>query len=755
MDRKYGYFSNNGKNYVITTPDIPRNWYNYLWNDRYITFTSQTGAGEGFLQDNMGKRIPLVKERGFYILEEDRAHGICGLPVTQRNDGFTCTHMMGATDVYTEKNQLASTVSTLVPRNFDGELWSVKVKNLSDTERSIRVIGFCGTDMDGSYQRQGYNTCTSAYDPDLNAIILERSASFEGKRQTQYAYMTLSETADAFDCTANAVIGSYGSVSHPLCVDRGGLSNSPCCGEKAAFAMEKRMTLTPNEETEIIFVVGVAFSRDRIRENRIHYASSQRFAIEKQKTTDAFMKETEQVSIQTPDEKLNHMFEWLKHQCNLGSRWARVRHNGYRDMTSDTDCLAGINPELALERFLRILTYQYPNGYAPRTFIDGKINDKNFSDNTVWLNFTAASIIKELGRPDILDIPVAYNDGSTGTVYEHLFRSVDFLYHFRGLHGLIRIWGGDWNDCMNTAGLNGKGVSVWLSIAWYRANATFTELAELYGKTDDANLARSRGEEIRDLIEEFGWDGEYYLDAYNDWDEKIGSHTCEEGKMFLLPQLWSVLSGVSRNGREIQAMDSVEKYLSSPLGTLISIPSYTKYNPRIGEVTAKPAGVQENGGVYLHTMAWKLAADALLGRADKVEEDIQIILPFRNPIVNGRAEPYTLCNCYFGEQTGYRYGTPGQSWRTASGQWFNKAMVNYVFGLMPEIEGLRISPCLPTSWKECSITKSFRGCNYHITYHNNGTRIEKILVNGAPINGTLLPLMEGDVRVTVYTEGRS
>jgi cellobiose phosphorylase len=225
--------------------------------------------------------------------------------------------------------------------------------------------------------------------------------------------------------------------------------------------------------------------------------------------------------------------------------------------------------------------------------------------------------------------------------------------------------------------------------------------------------------------------------------------------MFLLPQLWSVLSGVSRNGREIQAMDSVEKYLSSPLGTLISIPAYTKYNPRIGEVTAKPAGVQENGGVYLHTMAWKLAVDALLGRADKVEEDIQIILPFRNPIVNGRAEPYTLCNCYFGEQTGYRYGTPGQSWRTASGQWFNKAMVNYVFGLMPEIEGLRISPCLPTSWKECSITKSFRGCNYHITYHNNGTRIEKILVNGAPINGALLPLMEGDVRVTVYTEGKS
>ena len=750
MDRKYGYFSSDGKQYNIITPDIPRNWYNYLWNDNYITYTSQVGAGESFLQDSLGRRMGLVKDRGFYVIEDGKSHGICGLPVNQVNDAYLCTHERGASNVHTEKNGLATDVEIIVPTDRACELWSVKVKNNSNIQRQISVVGFCGSGFDEEYTRQGYNMAVADLDASLGAIVTSRYAEFEkvGKRLI-YSFMALSENIDAYDCTYNSVIGPYGSFAHPVFADRGGLSSSACCGEKMAFALEKKITLSPNEEKEIVFVLGIAFSKDEIKSCIDKFASTESYVAEKKRVIDKFNDEVSEVSINTPDEKLNCTFEWLKHQSNMGSRWARVRHNGYRDMTSDTDCLAAIDPELALERFLRILTYQYSNGYAPRTFKDGMIQDKNFADNTVWLNFTAASIVKELGRKDILDIQVPYNDGTIGTVYEHLYRSVDFLYNFRGHHGLIRIWGGDWNDCMNTAGLGGKGVSVWLSIAWCRASDTFAELAEIYGNNADAEQARQRADEMRAIINEHGWDGEYYLCAYNDDGEKIGSKTCEEGAMFLIPQLWSVLANIS-DDRKIKAMDAVEKYLSSPLGTLISIPPYTKYNSKIGSVTTKPAGVHENGGVYLHTIAWKIAVDAILGRADKVEEGINTILPYRNPVVNGRAEPYTLCNSYFGEQTGYRYGTPGQSWRTASGQWFEKALVNYVFGLVPEMEGLRVSPCLPPSWKECEITKKFRGFNYNIKYVNNGTSVKEITVNGKKIEGDILPLV--DAEVCVVTE---
>ena len=756
INKQYGYFDKDTSDYHITEANLPRNWYNYLWNDSYISFTSQTGAGESFIQDALGKRISLVKERGVFLIEGDTHWGISGLPVNEKRDSYSCVHQRGATTICTENYGISSEFITIVPRNANCELWSLKIKNNTECKRSVRAIAFCGSAFDEAYVRQGYNVGVAKYDDSLNGVVIESRKTFNGmEKGLCYGFMALSEAADGYDCTYNTVIGPYGSFAHPVVLERGGCTNTEGCGEKLAFALEKEIQLDAGEEKVIVLVCGIAFSKEEMYAMKAEFVSEKAFEEEKSAVLAKFSEEINQVSIDTPDEELNHMFEWLKHQSNLGARWARVRHNGYRDIVSDTDCLAAVNPRKALECFVRILSYQYSNGYAPRTFKDGAIQDQNFADNTVWLNFTAYSILRELGDESILDMEVPYNDGTKGSIYEHLKKSVDFLYHFRGHHELIRIWGGDWNDCMNTAGLEGKGVSVWLSIAWYRANKEFAEIAKIYGNLEDMEEAHKRGEEMQAIIEKYGWDGEYYLDAINDEGRKIGSKECEEGQMFLIPQLWSVLSGVSKDGREVQAMDAVEKYLSSPLGTIISIPPYTKYDAGIGVVTTKPAGVHENGGVYLHTIAWKIAADAMLKRADHVEKDIETILPFRNKIVAGRAEPYIMCNSYFGEQTGYRYGTPGQSWRTASGQWFQKALVNYVFGLQPEMEGLRIKPCLPPSWKNCSITKEFRGCTYHIKYENEGTCVKEIRVNGEVLNGTLLPILSGDVEVKVITEKES
>lgn len=750
--RKYGDFDSVNSDFHIHERDIPRNWYNYFWNDNYITFCSQTCAGEGFLQDKLGKRIELVKERGFFVAEAGESWGIGGLPVEQVLDRFHCTHALGETVIESEKNGIASTLCVIVPTDAAGEAWRVSLENRSERPRTLSVFGFCGTGMDKPYTRQGYNTGTASFDRARNAVVIGTQSLFDGARREIYGFLTLSQKADGYDCTANAIIGPYGSFAHPVIAGRASCTNTAGCGEKLAMALQKDLTLLPGQKTELVFYCGVAFSPEELDAARQRFACVEGFEAARVCVKKACLAATDGVEINTPDAPLNKMFTWLKHQTIMGSRWARVRHNGFRDMTSDTECLAAFSPALALERFRRILTYQYANGYAPRTFIDGAVADKNFSDNTVWLTFTAMAILKELGDISILDEVVPYNDGTAGTIYEHLFRSVDFLYHFRGLHGLIRIWGGDWNDCMNLAGLGGVGVSVWLSIAWYRANAFLAEIAELYGKSEDAALCRARGEELRGIIEEHGWDGAYYIDAYNDAGTPIGSQVCKEGRIFLIPQIWAVLSGVSTNGREIRAMDAVEQQLSSPLGTKISYPPYTHYDAGIGSVTLKPAGVHENGGVYLHTIAWKIAADAMLKRADKVAEDIKTILPFRNPVVNGRAEPYIMCNSYFGEETGYRYGTPGQSWRTAAGQWFQKALVNYVFGLMPQMEGLCVDPCLPPEWKTCSIRKTFRGTTYNIRYVNNGTTVKEITVDGRPIAGNVLPLTGGEVAVVVYCE---
>ena len=749
MAKQYGNYIDGSTDFRITEADIPRNWYNYLWNDTYVTYISQTAAGESFSQDNLGRRMKLVSERGFFVSEGDDHWGIAGLPVDEKRDYYACDHSHGRTDITTEKNGIRSVVSVIVPRVGDFELWKVSVKNISDTEKAPNVIAFCGSAFDAAYARQGYNTESSHYEDGV--LYISKSANVNGEWIKAYGFMAASEN-DGYNGAYNQIVGPYGSFAHPVIASRGGCTSVIGCGEKLAYAMDKKLTLAPGEEKCVVFILGIARSLDGAKEMKNSFANASYFESESAEVKALLAERESGLTMKTPDGMLNNMLVWLKHQTNLGSRWARVRHNGYRDLTSDTDCLACFNPELALERFKRILSYQYSDGYAPRTFIDGQIKPNNFSDNTVWLNFTASSIIKELGRLDILDMEVPYNDGTVGTVYEHLYKSVEYLYNFTGHHGLVRIWGGDWNDCMNTAGIKGQGVSVWLSIAWYRANKFFRELALLYGKSEDAEICYERGEKMRDLIEEYGWDGEYYIDAINDDGIKIGSRECEEGKMFLIPQIWSVFSGVSRSGREITAMDSVEKYLSDPLGTVISSPAYTKYDGGIGSVTTKYPGIHENGGIYLHTIAWKIAADAMLKRHDKVEEGIETILPFRNKIVDGRAEPYIMCNSYFGKQTGYRYGTPGQSWRTAAGQWFLKSMANYVFGLLPEMEGLKIDPCLPLSWSEAYAEKEFRGATYKITYKNGGKSLKEILVNGERIEGNILPLVDGVAEVTVITE---
>ena len=432
----------------------------------------------------------------------------------------------------------------------------------------------------------------------------------------------------------------------------------------------------------------------------------------------------------------------------MGSRWARVRHNGFRDLTSDTECLASFAPELAWERLKRIMTYQYSNGYAPRTFENGAVRDNGFSDNTVWLSFAAYSAVNALGdHKNNLAEEVTFNDGTIGSVYEHLRRSVDWLYNFKGMHGLVQIWEGDWNDCINRAGREHKGVSIWLSIAWYRANKMLGELAGIIGDEVQVRLSEERGEEMRRLVDEYGWDeeGGYYIYAINDTGRRIGAYSEEEGKIHLAPQEWAVLSGIAVGDKAKTAVANAEKMLDCELGTRIMTPPYSHYDRGIGAIGVKHPGVHENGSVYLHSMCWKLAVDAVLGNEKKVSWDIEHILPFRNPVVAGRCEPYIISNSYMGVETGYRYGTPGQSWRTASGQWFLKAMLDFVFGMQPSADGLRLAPCLPDTWTEAEAAKEFRGGVYHIKYKRTGSK--KITVNGKPVDGDILPEMTGDVDV--------
>ncbi|MBR2353891.1 MAG: hypothetical protein IKA76_05245, partial [Clostridia bacterium] len=632
--KEYGHFLN--KTYVITDRDTPRHWYNYLYNDEYVTFTSQVGFGQGFAQDSMGRRINTVTDRAVYLADEETFWLANGLPVEDNVDFYACTHGIGYTDIELERNGIRSVCRLFVPNEGKREILSVTLTNKSEKPRTLRVIPYCATAIDCNYKPQGYETNRGGFDAKSNSVFGEGWSDFgDGNSRIHYAYITSSETASGFDARSNAFIGTYGTKITPKALVRnGGCTNSDCIAEKICLALQNTVVLESGETHVLYYAIGTEQSTEEIP--RLCGEDVERqFAKMAQKYEAICGK----VEIETPWSDLNALFnDWLKYQTNLGSRWARVRHNGFRDLTSDTECLSCIDGPLSAERFCRILGYQYSNGYAPRTFLDGSIQDKNFSDNTVWLVFAAYAITMELGDKEFLNRTARFNDGTEASVYEHIKRSLEFLWNFTGHHGLIRIWGGDWNDCMNMAGKNGKGVSIWLSIAFVRAAKMLAKMAKLLGYAEDETMFSDRASVMEQRIREFGWDGDRYIYAISDNGTPIGASENEEGSMFALPQLWSVFAELDSE-RSKTAMDTLERELNTDLGLLVSAPPYTKFTPHVGAISKKFPGLHENGGAYLHAAVWKLAVDSLLGRNEKIEEGLHKILPSHHEYYETCGEP--------------------------------------------------------------------------------------------------------------------
>ena len=733
--KEYGHFTENG--YKITERETPRHWYNYLYNDEYVTFISQVGFGQGLAQDPMGRRIMPVDDRAVYIADGECFWQANGLPIQLPLDEYYCEHAIGYTDIVESYRGIHSEVRLFVPNEGKREILRVIVRNDAAETKTVKVIPYCGTAIGCVYKPQGYETDWGKFYEEKNSAVGTGFSSFGGNGVERfYAYMTATETVTGFDTRKNAFVGAYGNKNEPkTLMEKGGCSNTDCIAEKLCLALENTVTLAPGESKAIYYTMGVEASVEEIPAYTAEEIEAQFAAMQAK-----YAEICGGVSIKTPWDDFNNLFnDWLKYQTNMGSRWARVRHNGIRDLTSDTECLGCFDAPLAAERLTRVMDKQYENGYAPRTFIDGKVKDNNFSDNMVWMVYAVHAVTKELGDTGYLLREVPFNNGAVGTVYDHVKRSVEFLWQFTGHHGLVRIWGGDWNDCMNDAGMGGKGVSVWLSIAFVRAAKMLAQMAQWLGKDEDAEMALSYAKAMEERVNIYGWNGDRYIYAISDDEHLIGAKECEEASMFALPQLWSVFADFDKE-HSLIAMDTLEKELNTDLGLLVSNPPFTKQLPYIGSMTRKYPGLHENGGPYLHAAVWKLAVDSMLQRNDKIEEGYHKILPGHHQYFETCGEPYAMFNSYLGVQTGYRAGKPGQSWRTATGQWLLYSTVRFVYGLQPEFEGLLLKPCLPPSWKDCSISKKFRGCTYNVHYVQKGegacNTIESVTVNGTAVDGT-------------------
>ena len=743
----YGHFSRDGTEFEITNPATPRPWYNYLWNDRYVALFAQTAQGESLTQDALGRRIEVVSGRMVFVRDQTTGKfwNINGLPVDAQRTGYRCVHGLGYSVIESSQAGIASRFRMFVPQHEVCEIWTINLQNTSPRVRRLSVFLFASTNFDGVPKPQAYFQGICRYERWWNAVVRHKHHSFDGVEEVN-AFMTADRQSVGFDGSLNGFVG-HGTDQRPDAVVQGHCRGTDTDMLKSCFALEFALTIPAGKEVVLQAIVGAGKTTAAIADLRRKFFRPGRIETELRWVGAGINALLGSNKIETPDSNLNAFFHpWLKRQASLGTQWARVRHNGFRDQMQDIGALALMNPAGAGKQLCRVLAYQYPSGYAPRTWLDGKILDKDFSDNHVWITYAVHQLVLETGNLGILDWKIPFNDGSVASLYEHMKRAVNFYWQDRARFGLLKIRSGDWNDCLQLVGPQGRGVSIWLSMAWYLANQQFAELSRLVGHESDYRQASRRGQQMKRLVNRHGWDGDWYLRAYNDRGEKLGSRQNKEGTLFLMPQTWSVITGIAEGDRGLRGLQAADRYLETELGTTKILHPFSHWNPKVGSASLKAPGTHENGGVYLHACAFKLMADCLLKRHDRVAMALHKMLPFDSTYFQKTCEPYVFSNSYFANQDSNLYGTPGQSWGTGTAGWFYVVMLNHVYGLRPAFDGLRVDPCLPPEWKRCAVIRQFRGAEYRVTFdQSRGYKtVADLRLNGKKIEPTqVLPHQAG------------
>lgn len=780
---KYGHFSKDGKEFIITNPNTPRPWFNYLFNNVYHALVSQTGGGFSYYKDPKTNRIlrydHISTDRpGRYIflkdIDKDAVWSLNWQPLRQPLDRWSATHSLGYTKIFCEYKKIQGEITYLVSREDPVELWLVSICNTSRRPRRLRVFPFVefvsgDIELEVCYRNIVMLYNQAYFDKERSAIISFKHR-FKHTDNESFNFFTTDLKIKGFDTRKESFCGRYNDIANPQTIFKcSHCNNSAVRGEDMVGVLEADIRLKPKERREFVVILGTVERLDDIYALIDRYRNVGVVRGELAAIKEWWDQAVEKIKVQTPDPNFNLMVNiWGKYQLCAITHWRGTSHYhgvegglGYRDTAQDAEGLFALDPELGKNKMEKILQYQYKSGHAVSGFSDtegswdllyqsGVIGK---ADVAVWLPYTVVSYVKETGDTEFLNKEYRFCDGDSATVYEHILRAVRYLYNTRGDHGLPLIFKADWNDAYDHVGLKGKGESVWLGMALARACRQIEQLARFIKDEKTAEQMRAIYTDMDRIINDIGWDGDWYLAAYNDEGYKIGSKENKEGKVPLNSQTWAVLSGVVQDKERLKKiLDKIDNYLDTPYGPALFLPSYTKFNPGIGRVTAFAEGTKENAAVFSHACAFKIVADCMLKRGRKAYETFCKLMPMSPAKSNHnkyKVEPYVWAEYVIGPGSTYRYGEGAFTWNTGTSPWMFMAGTEWILGARREFEGLLIDPCIPPHWKQCSIRRPFRGAIYEI-YISNPEGVESgvkhISVDGIPLEGNVIsPHRDGKV----------
>ncbi len=798
---QYGYFDDDQKEYVITRPDTPLPWINYLGTEDFFSIISNSAGGYCFYKDARMRRltryrynnIPMDSNgRYLYIEDGDEVWNPMWKPMQSLLDSYECRHGLGYTKITGQKNELQVSTLFFVPLGARNEIWNVTLKNESSNKKKIRLWSYIEWALWEAYDdmtnfQRNYST---------GQVEVENGNIFHiteyRERRNHYAYFATSEKISGFDTSRDAFIGLHNGLHAPTTILNGKCSNSIAYGWIPIGVHQIDIDLKAGESKEINFILGFAENPEDKKFLENGKIRKDEFEIVKNK----FLKTSEikkafnelksywsdllsSYNASTPDEIVNRMANiWNQYQCMVTFNLSRSaslyesgigRGMGYRDSNQDILGFVHMIPSRARQRILDLAATQLSDGtcyhqYQPLTKKGNTEIGGGFNDDPLWLILSTTAYIKETGDESILKEKIGFADypDSNSTLLDHLHISIYYTLNNLGPHGLPLIGHADWNDCLNlncfskTPGEsfqlaghieNDKvAESIMIAGLFCKACDEMVALLKYIGGTNRVDEYMIHSQKMKQTILDHGWDGEWFLRAYDAFGNKVGSKENEEGKIFIESQGWCIIGGAgNQNGYAQKSLESVKKYLATDNGIILQQPAYSKYYVQLGEVSSYPPGYKENAGIFTHNNTWIQIAETILGNGDQAMKYYKSICPANkeNQIDIYRCEPYVYSQMTAGRDA----PTPGEaknSWLTGTAAWSFVALSQFIIGVRADYDGLILDPCIPKDWNEFEIVRKFRGNTYFITVINQkniNKGIKKITVDGIELEGNKIPFI--------------
>lgn len=799
---KFGYFDDQHKEYVITTPKTPLPWINYLGNREFFSLISNTCGGYTFYRDARLLRLTRYRYNDvpcdtngkyFYIKDGDCIWNPGWQPTKTDLDFYECCHGLGYSRFTGKKKNLQASVLFFVPLEDNCEIQWLHLKNDGDAPKTFSLFSYvewCLWNADDDMKNFQRNL--SIGEVEIEDSVIYHKTEYR-ERRDHFAFYGVNAPIDGFDTSRDAFLGAYRGNDHPQVVEKGACSNSVASGWSPIACHQIDLTLAPGQEKSLIFVLGYA-------ENPLAEKWSAPGIINKKPAKEILAKyqtdaQVEQAlsalaaywedllskyHVTSSNEKVDRMVNiWNQYQCMVTFNMSRSasyyesgigRGMGFRDSCQDLLGFVHLIPERARERILDIAATQFIDGsayhqYQPLTKKGNSDIGSGFNDDPLWLIAGTDAYIRETGDFSILDEAVPFdNDVSLAApLMEHLHRSFDYIVNHKGPHGLPLIGRADWNDCLNlncfsahpgesfqTFGPSEGPVaeSVFIAAMFVKYGNAYAKLCRLTGNTSEATRAEKEVAKIYDVILKDGWDGKWFLRAYDAHGQKVGSHECEEGQIYIETQGFCPLAGVGvKEGLAKEALDSVKERLDTKYGIVLLQPAYTRYHLELGEITSYPPGYKENAGIFCHNNPWVSISETVIGRGDRAFEIYQKTCPAYVEEFSEihRTEPYVYSQMIAGRDAAF-FGEAKNSWLTGTAAWTFVNISQHILGLLPTHEGLSVNPCIPHDFGDFELTRKFREGTYHVQVRNP-KQVEKgvvsLRVDGQEIAGNVIPYIRG------------